>query len=42
MATIFSVVSTRLRNDLPDSKINPSDILLDSSSVAVLSGPIFG
>ena len=43
MTTIFSNnVSTRLRNDLHTVKINSSDILFHSSSVAVLSEPIFG
>ena len=36
------VVSTCLRNDLHAFKINSSDILFHSSSIAVLSEPIFG
>ena len=40
MAAIF-IVSTRLRNDLLVFKINSSNILFHSSSIAVLSVPIF-
>ena len=43
MAAIFSIiVPTRLRNDLHAFKINSSDILFHSFSIAVLSEPIFG
>ena len=43
MAIIFSIiVSTRLRNGFHAFKINSSDILFHSSSIAVLSEPIFG
>ena len=42
MAVTFSViVSTRLRKDLHDFKINSSDILFHSYTKAVLSEPIF-
>ena len=42
MATIFSIiVSTHLRNDFPAFKINSSDTLFHSSSVAVLIEPIY-
>ena len=41
--SLFSIiVSTRLRNGLHTFKINSSNILFRSSSIAVLSGPIFG
>ena len=43
MADIFSIiVSTGLPNDLHAFKINSSEILFHSSSIAVLSEPIFG
>ena len=43
MATIFPmIVSTRLRDDLHTFKINNPDILFHSSSIAVISEPIFG
>ena len=43
MATIFSItVSTHFRNYLYAFKINSSDILFHSFSIAVLSEPIFG
>ena len=43
MATHFFsiIVSTRLQNDLLTFKINSSDILFSSSSIAVFSEPIF-
>ena len=43
MATFFSiVVSTRIRNDLHIFKVDSSDILFHSSSMVVLSEPMFG
>ena len=43
MATNFSImVSIYFRNDLLALKINSSDILFPSFSIAVLSKPIFG
>ena len=42
-AILFTIiVSTHLRNDLHAFKINSSDILFHSSSIEVLSEPIFG
>ena len=42
MTTIFSIIlSTWFRNDLHVFKINSSNILFHSFSVAVLSDPIF-
>ena len=43
MATIFSIiVLTHLRNNLHAFKIDSSDILYHSSSIAGLNEPIFG
>ena len=43
MVAIFSmIVSTHLRNDVHAFKINSLDILFYSSSIAILSEPIFG
>ena len=43
MVTIFKItISTRIQNDLYAFKINSSDILFHSPTIAVLSEPIFG